>query len=258
MTDLADLLGIAQTTLATAFVVFLRVGGAMSLMPLFGDAAIPVRLRLVIALAFTAVVAPAAAADVAPLADGTQRVIPYMLAETATGLCFGFAIRAIFWAIGIAGTIIAQTASLSQMFSFSGAEPSPAIGQLMTVSAVSLAAISGLPLRLAEGLIATYQVVPPGSLPDSLLVEGWAIGHVAGAMSLAFGLAMPFLIASTLYSLASGVINRALPQLMVSMIGAPAQVFGALLLLVVSLPVILSVWAASLGRTFVDPFGVFR
>lgn len=258
MIDLAELLRMSQATLATGFVVFLRVGGAMALMPLFGDAAVPVRLRLAISLAFTAIVAPAAASEVAPVIADAPLVGPYMLAETATGLCFGFAIRVMFWAMAICGTIIAQTASLAQMFSFSGAEPSPAIGQLMTVSAVSLAAISGLPLRVAEGLIATYQVIPPGSLPNSLLIEGWAVGHVTGAMSLALGLAMPFLIASTLYSLASGVINRALPQLMVSMIGAPAQVFGALLLLVVSLPVILTVWAASLERIFADPFGVFR
>lgn len=256
MTDLAALLsGTGQTALLAAFIVFLRVGGAMAVFPLFGEATIPTRVRLALAIAFTLVVAPATADKVAPLAARGHIIGSFMLAEPAIGLAFGLVSRLMFMALSMCGAIIAQTTTLAQMFTFAGAEPSPAVSQVLAVAGLALAAVAGLHIRLAEGLIASYTLLPPGSLPNATVLNGWAMSHIAAAVNLSFGLAMPFLIASTLYSLATGVINRALPQLMVSMIGAPAQVLGALMLLAVGIPVILDVWQGHLATALSDPFG---
>ena len=54
MTDLALILAQAQAALAVGLVVFLRVGGAMAVLPAFGEQAVPERLRLMLAVAFTA------------------------------------------------------------------------------------------------------------------------------------------------------------------------------------------------------------
>ena len=63
MTDLIArleaLTGSTAGALLPALLVFLRVGAAMALLPAFGEQAVPQRLRLILALAFTAIVAPA-------------------------------------------------------------------------------------------------------------------------------------------------------------------------------------------------------
>ena len=46
-----------------AVLVFLRVGAVMALLPAFGEQIVPQRIRLVLTLAFSAVVAPAVWAD---------------------------------------------------------------------------------------------------------------------------------------------------------------------------------------------------
>lgn len=259
MTALADLVSAAgQEALLSAYVVFLRVGAAMALFPVFGEATVPARVRLGLAVAFTLVVAPAVADDVATLARDGRTLGLFTLSEPVVGLIFGLTCRLLVIALAMCGTIVAQTTSLSQMFSFAGAEPSPVVTQILTVAALCLAAQAGLHVRLAEGLIASYGVIAPGTFPGTAELETWALSHLAAAVSLSFGLAMPFLIASTLYSLATGVINRAMPQLMVSMIGAPAQVLGALFLLAVGLPAILMVWLGHLDTVLADPFGVLR
>lgn len=61
LAGLSDLLGLGQSVALSALLVFLRVGAAMALLPAFGEQSIPQRLRLVLALAFSAVVLPAAA-----------------------------------------------------------------------------------------------------------------------------------------------------------------------------------------------------
>ena len=49
---------------------------------------------------------------------------------------------------------------------------------------------------------------------------------MAASFALALSLAAPFVIASLLYNVALGVINKAMPQLMVAFVGAPAITCG--------------------------------
>ena len=51
---LAQLAGIGETLLWTGFVVLLRVGAAMALLPAFGELVVPQRIRLVLALSGSA------------------------------------------------------------------------------------------------------------------------------------------------------------------------------------------------------------
>ena len=79
---------------------------------------------------------------------------------------------------------------------------------------------------------------------------------MAQAFGLAFTLAAPFAAAAMLYTLATGVINRAMPQFMVALVGAPALSFGALALLLLTAPALLAVWQSAMNAALADPFGI--
>ena len=64
--QLSALFDYARLNLLVAAIVFLRVGATMSLLPAFGERVVPARIRLVLAMAFTAVVAPAVAPGLRP------------------------------------------------------------------------------------------------------------------------------------------------------------------------------------------------
>ncbi|MEC8795194.1 MAG: flagellar biosynthetic protein FliR, partial [Pseudomonadota bacterium] len=83
----------------------------------------------------------------------------------------------------------------------------------------------------------------------------WGSAMMSDACGPAFTLALPFLIAALLYNLALGIINKAMPQLMVSFVGAPALTLGALLLFAVSAPMILMVWRDWIDLRLMNPFG---
>lgn len=250
---LAGILQIGQAGLAVGLVVFLRIGAAMALLPAFGERSIPGRVRLVLALAFTVIVAPAVASRILPLVNPLS---PLSLGgEVVAGLVLGMALRLFVLALQMAGSIAAQSTSLSQIFGGGAVEPQPAIGHVMVVSGLALAAMTGLHVRMAEALIGSYAILPPGQWPTPGIVAEWGIGRVAKAFALAFTLAAPFVIASFIYNLALGVINRAMPQLMVAFVGAPAITAGGLILLFLSLPLLLSVWVEGLQRFMADPFG---
>ena len=67
-------------------------------------------------------------------------------------------------------------------------------------------------------------------------------------------LAAPFVAIGLLYNLALGIVNRALPGLMLSFIGAPLLAGGALLLAAVALPFLMQHWAAGFDGFLALPF----
>ena len=83
----------------------------------------------------------------------------------------------------------------------------------------------------------------------------WASDRAGHVFSLALSLAAPFAAASFVYNLALGAINRAMPQLMVAFVGAPAITAGALLILWAAAPEILARWGEAADLALIDPFG---
>ena len=253
MTGLADLAREAPEALALAFLVFLRVGAAMAVLPAFGERSVPARVRLVLALAFTAVVAPAVSGGLAGAYDGAA-LGRHLMSETVAGLGLGLTLRLMVMALQTAGMIAAQAVSLSQIFGVPSVDPQPAIGHLMVTAGLALAALMGLHLRVAEALILSYEALPAGRLPDGAVLAGWGVAGVAHAFGLAFSLAAPFLGAALVYNVALGAISKAMPQLMVALVGAPAITLGGMVLVALSLPLLLPVWARAFAAVLADPF----
>ncbi|MDJ0627401.1 MAG: flagellar biosynthetic protein FliR [Rhodobacter sp.] len=252
---LSDSLVAAQSGLAVGFIVFLRIGAAMAVMPAFGERSIPARIRLAGALAFTAIIAPAVFEQVSAALAADRAPALFLGTEVVAGLAMGLALRLFVLALQMAGSIAAQSTSLSQILGGGAVEPQPAFAHIMVVGGLALAVMAGLHVRLAEALIASYHVLPPGRFPSPAIIADWGQIRVAHAFSLAFTLAAPFVIASFLYNLTLGVINKAMPQLMVAFVGAPAITAGGLILLFLSLPILLGVWREGLELFLANPFG---
>lgn len=236
-----------------AFIVFLRVSAFVSLLPAFGERSIPTRVKLGAAVAFTLLIAPAVPGS--EVSSGLLPLVKAILTETLIGLVLGFGLRLFVLALQTAGSIAAQATSLSQILGGAAAEPVPAMGYLMTLAGLALATVMGLHIRAAQFLIYSYTLFPIGSAPAASDLSQWGVGQISQSFSLAFGLAAPFVIASLIYNLALGVINRAMPQLMVAFVGAPAITFAGLFLLFAGTPIILSTWSDAMFAFLNDPVG---
>lgn len=258
MNDLTALLvDLAQGQFLLAGLVFLRVGAAMALLPAFGDRLVPARIRLGLALALTAVVVPSVASEIAAPDGVVGDYTLFLVAETANGLALGIVLRLFILALEMAGGLAAQSGSLSQMFGTSG-EPMPAMAHLLVMAGLALAVLSGLHVQIARALILSYTALPAGQFPAAALMRDWGVAQVGVAFALTFSLAAPFVIAGLIYNVALGLINRAMPMLMVSFVGAPALTAGTLILMAVSAPLILSAWQWAFAAHLSDPFTVPR
>jgi flagellar biosynthetic protein FliR len=258
MEGIAALLDMTQAGLAGFILVFVRVGAVVSLLPGFGEQVIPARVRLGAAIAFAMVVWPMIATDLTT-PDPTRPFFAMLLIEAAIGLMLGIAIRLMVIALQLAGSIAAQSTALAQIFGAGAApDPMPAIGSILMLGGVTLAVASGLHVKAALAMARSYEILPMGLPVPAADVAAWGTARVARAFALGFSLAAPFVIAGFAYNLALGAINRAMPQLMVAFIGAPAITAGGLLLLMLASPVLLHFWGRRLDLVLADPLAMPR
>lgn len=248
---LTEILQLAPGFLPTFYLVFLRIGAAMFFLPAFGEQMIPMRIRLCAAIAFTAIVAPLVAGP--PPTDLNAR---FVLVEIGMGIALGFSLRLHVMALQVAASIAAQVTSLAQLLGGAAVEPQPALGVVLLLAALALAASLGLHVQYAGMFVQSYDLVGlGGSLPAPIL-SAWAKDAVTAMFSFSMLLAMPFVAASLLYNLALGVINRAMPQLMVAFVGAPAITYGSLFLFALSAPILLTAWVHVFSDRISNPFGL--
>jgi len=250
--DLATLLPFVRDGFWHGFIIFIRVATVVSLLPAFGERTVPARIKLAVALAFVMIVAPAVPTAVGePSLDAVSWLV---LTEVIAGLILGLGIRLFILALQTAGSIAAQSTSLSQILGGAVADPLPALGYTLIIAGLALAVMMGLHIKAAMMLILSYDMVPIGQLPTGSVVSEWGLGQVRRVFELAFTLAAPFLIVSVLYNLALGAINKAMPQLMVAFVGAPVITFAGLFILFLAGPLILTVWLQALDQFMSDPF----
>jgi flagellar biosynthetic protein FliR len=235
----------------TAF-VFLRVGALVSVLPAFGERSVPARVKLIVALSFTLIVSPAVPPFL--VAPELTVVSTYAITETIIGLAIGLSIRLFVLGLQTAGAIAAQSTSLSQLLGGAAADPLPAMGYVLVVGGLALAMMTGLHLRVIEAVVYSYDIFPAGQFPAASILTEWGVSRVAEAFTLAFTLSSPFLVASLIYNVALGVINKAMPQLMVAFVGAPAITLGGMILLFLTAPILLSVWVTAMNDFLANPF----
>ncbi len=246
------LLNTTEAALWHGFLVFLRVGAAVTVLPAFGEASVPARIKIGLALAFTVIVAPAVPTFETPT-PSFEIIARYSATETMNGLLMGIGIRMFVLALQTAGTIAGQSTSLAQLLGGASGEPLPAIGNVLVFAALALAVTMGLHVYVARYLIGSYMILPAGAFPAREIMTEWGVSHMAQAFNFAFRLAAPFVIISAIYNLMLGVINRAMPQLMVAFVGAPLITAGGLFLLFLVAPALLTLWWGALEAFMINP-----
>jgi flagellar biosynthetic protein FliR len=248
--DLSGLTALAPTLVFGAFSVFCRISAAISLLPGFGERTIPVRVKLAAALGASMALWPLVERHIGAMPEAIPDLALVLLGEIGAGLLFGLWVRLMILALQMAGAIIGQHLSISALFSGPTApDPETSFATFLSITGITLLLVTGVHLDIFIALAGTYEVLPWGILPNGEDAAASILDRGSLAIKLGFQLSLPFVVASFVYNLCLGAMNRAMPQLLVSLIGAPALVGGGLLLFMLALPLILNVWRRSVETT---------
>lgn len=207
--------------------VFARVSAIVMLMPALGDAWVPMRARLIFALAFSALLAGLGMGSVSMPATFTATA--YMLtAETATGLVIGGAMRFFLAAPAIAGQLSSQLTALSNIFAAAGLpmETSSILGVWFIMGAVAFIFVSGLHYMMLDTVAISYSIIPMGEFPHMGDTAKQAAHIFAGVFMLGVQMAAPFILLGIIFNLGVGLINKMLMSMPIYFIAMPVSILG--------------------------------
>ncbi|MBL0927097.1 MAG: flagellar biosynthetic protein FliR [Phycisphaerales bacterium] len=208
-------------------VVLARMTGLFVFAPLLSSAAVPRRIKALLAVALALAVYPTidhAAAAALPL--DLYVLGPLMASELLIGVTIGLVAALPMMSVQLGGLIMGQQMGIglagiyNPVMEIDGEQ----IGQLLFyVMLLSFLAVGGLELMYGA-VVHTFAAVPPGGFSVTRAPLDLLVGVIASGFVLALRMAMPLLAIIFLENIAIGFLGRTLPQLNIMSMGFPLRI----------------------------------
>lgn len=218
--------------------MMIRPGAAFLAAPIFGAAAVPVQLRLIVALAIGL-----AALQVQPVAmpdAGLVSISGFMLitGEVLIGLALGFAVQIGFSAAMMAGEVIGNAMGLgfAGMIDPASGASTPALGQFLNLLGTFLFLALGGHLMLAAIIVDSYASMPVGGPMMTAQAVNSLVMFGGNLFAMGLTIALPVGFSLIMVQLIMGVLSRSAPALNLFAVGLPATLMAGIVLIAIAVP----------------------
>lgn len=239
-----------------AGLIFARLGAILMLIPGIGEAFVPAQVRLAFAFVFALVLFPLVGPSVPAIPADVGGIGGAIIKEVLIGLMLGGILRLFMTSLMAAGEIVSiqTTLSFSQTANPTEAQPSASLSTFLGLIGLLLVMTTDLHHLFIAAIVKSYQVFPfarPVPVADAGQL---AIQTVSRSFALGLQLSAPVLVFSLVFSIATGLVARVMPQFQVFFVAAPLQVLLGLAIFALSLGAIGMVWVDRY-RELLAPFG---
>ena len=212
-----------------------RILGLVGAAPVFGNNAVPRRLKLVVGLAIAIGLLPVLPPPAQSVPLGSWNGLLMLFQQTVTGIAMGLTLRVIFATLDVMGEIISLQMGLSfaTFFDPVAGGQTGVVGEFLTLIATLIFLSLNGHLLMVDALARSFEWLPITETQPHK--GGWLMLARFGSTIFAAGLlmALPVVTALLITNIALGILTRAAPQLNLFAIGFPVTLtvgFGVLLL----------------------------
>lgn len=232
-----------------------RILGLLATAPMFNNAALPRRTRLIAGLAIAMALVPALP-PMPAVPAGSWVGLAVLAQQIIVGVIMGFALRIAFTAVDLTGELVGLQMGLSFAVFFDPTSngQTPVISEFFGLLATLVfLAMNGHLLALSL-LAESFTLLPVTIDPISAggigrLVTGAAMIYVLGLM-----IALPLVAALLIANIAMGFLSRVAPQLNLFAVGFPVTLLAGFAVIALSLPY----FGAALDTVFNQGFELMR
>ena len=215
---------------------FFRVAGLMMSAPVIGTRSVPVKVRLVIAIAVSLVLIPV----VPPYAYIDPFTLPGVLVsiqQVIIGVAMGFAVRVVFIVLELAGQMIGQLMGLmmASMVDPTNGSQVPMIGQFYLLLATLLFLSVDGHLIMIGALAESFILLPISTSGVSRSAVWTLLGWTSTILSTSVLIALPAIASLLIVNISFGVMTRSAPQLNIFAVGFPIMIILGILIILVTL-----------------------
>ncbi len=219
--------------------IFLRISAAFFSAPVYGHTAVPVLVKLFIALILAYIVFLTI--------DKSKIVVEYTLSwlfanavkEIITGLILGFMLNFVFHGIKYAGSYIGLNMELSMAETFDPIDGSNTndIGQVLYMASLVLFFLINGHHYVISALVSSFSIVHLGKFVINKPIYQLLVKYSAAVFVIAVKIASPIIVSYFLLYIAEGIISKVLPQMQVFFVIQPLAVGLGFILLAVMVPI---------------------
>ena len=210
------------------FLVVIRVGCILFLLPIWDSRLIPAQVRIYSILIISLALTPVVAGSLPPFPQTWLTIVGLVLREFLLALSLGMVVRFVFSGIQMAGELIGVQMGFGMVTLLdpqSGVPTSLIADLLMLTATVLFLAVDGHHLLLVV-LAQSFGEVPVGGPP---LIPGSLFSFMLPLGSLMFQLAVklvaPIILVLFLTQIAMGLVARTVPQVQVMILAFPLTIF---------------------------------
>ncbi len=234
-----DLIDKINQMLPLYLLVFARMSGMTTTIPIIGFGTVPVRVRISLAVVFTLIIAPVLAPGFHHNFTSFLPVMFAVLGEVFLGAFIGFGTRMIFEAFAVAGAFIGYQMGMAIMNVFDPGtqEQQPIIGNFWVLIIVVFFMVTNSHYFLIGTLFQNFKMI--GLMGADFSAE--AGRNLIHGGSLIFDLALRFAAPTMIFLLVLDVVlafmARVMPQLNIFFISLPLKIGAGIILLILSLDI---------------------
>ncbi len=240
---------------------FLRISGFILTAPIIGTRALPRRVRVLLTLALTSVLAPLIKLDAAIEKIDTLSAAGLLLVvqQISIGVALGLVLRMIFVVFEFAGQVIAQQMGLgfAAMVDPQSGTQVPVIGQFYVVLATLLFFATNAHLQMIQLLADSFTLLPVGASIGRDMLAG-VMQWSGDLLALAVLLMLPVIIALLVVNLVFAVMTRSAPQLNIFAIGFPITLLFGVLMMLLTISALSEDFASALRAGFTAAYSLLK
>ena len=218
---------------------FLRVLALFSVAPVFSMRAIPMRVKIGLAL-LVAVCSQALLADQPVISVNGREALGAVAQQVAVGLAIGFAVRLVFASVELAGEVIGLQMGLNFASFFDPASSAQisAVGRFFGNMSLLLFIVINGHLVVLMAVVKSFERFPAdGNFLQSLgQMRLYELG--ASLFASAFWIALPMIALLLFVNLTLGIISRVAPQMNIYAVGFPVTLTVGLMGIAATLPML--------------------
>jgi flagellar biosynthetic protein FliR len=232
-----------------------RILALLATAPVFNNAALPRRIRLILGLAITFALAPALP-TMPPIPAGSWPGLVVLAQQVLIGMLMGFTLRLAFSAVDLAGEMIGLQMGLSfaVFYDPQSSGQTPVLSEFLGLMTILLfLAMNGHLLTLSV-LAESFNLLPVSTTPIAAKSFGALLTWAGMLFSTGVLLSLPLVAALLIANIAMGVLSRVAPQLNLFAVGFPVTMVAGFAVLMISLPY----FGTALERLFDQSFAALR
>lgn len=228
-----------QNTIEYLLLILVRITAFMTTSPIFGDRAIPTKVKISISIWITILMyylMPEVVVEYATIIDFSILVVK----EAITGLLIGFAAYICNTIIHFSGKIIDMEIGLSmaQVFDPSTNTSTGLTGSLYSYLLMLLMIVSNMHIFLINAIVDSYKLIPVGGFSIGSTMYGTVLGFMTNFIVIGFRIVLPVFAAILLLNCILGIMARVAPQMNMFAVGIQLKVMVGLFVMFVTISIL--------------------